>query len=435
MKNQDNTRRDFLKTSALAVAGTAVLTSGVYAAGEDTIKVGVVGCGGRGSGAAENVLSAAKGVKVVAVGDYFQNKADALRARVSKFAKNRDIQELGNSVDLPQERCFSGLDAYKKVIASDVNYIILATPPGFRPMHLQAAVDAGKHVFTEKPVATDAPGIRQVLNVYELATQKKLNIAAGTQRRHEKGYLELMKRVREDKVIGDIRTARCYWNGGFIWFRPRKDGMSDLDYRINNWYHFGWLCGDHIAEQHVHNIDVVNWALGAHPIKAVAMGGRVREYSDPNVHGNIFNFFSVDFEYPEGIHVHSMCRQINGCDRNVSETLVGSKGETFTKSGQYKINGENLLSRKEAQAATNPYVQEHTDLIEAIRTGNNLNELKNVAESTMSSLLGRMSAYTGKPLTWDQAINSKQELIPKDLSPEMTLQTLPLAVPGKTEFI
>src|SRR5262249_28313145 len=310
-----------LKATAATAAGLA-LAGGVYAAGNDTIKVGVVGAGGRAAGAADNVMHAAKGVEIVAVGDYFRHKAIGL----------------GKRHGVPEERCFGGLDAYKPVINTNGrNYAILATSPGFRPAHLQAAVDAGKHIFTEKPVGVDGPGIRKVLDAYEAAQKKGLCIVAGTQRRHQHGYLETMKRI-QDGAIGDIVAARAYWNGGNIWFRARKPGMSDLDYQIENWYPFMWVCGDHIVEPDVHNLDGINWATGQHPVRAVGMGGRVRPYADPNVDGNIFNFFAIDYEYPGGMHMLSMCRQVDGTEGNISEALVGTKGTCQVN--EYKINGQ-----------------------------------------------------------------------------------------------
>ena len=430
-------RRRFIQaTGALAATGLAAkldVAQAAFAAGKDTIKVGVIGCGGRGSGAAENVLHAAKGVEIVALADYFQHKADRLRQRLNRFIESdAKAKQLGNRVNVPKERCFSGLDGYEKVISiPDINYIILATSPGFRPIHLQAAVAAGKNVFTEKPVAVDGPGIRTCLEVYEQANQKGVAIAAGTQRRHQYGYIETIKRIH-DGAIGDIVNARCYWNGGFIWFRKRQPGMSDLDYQIHNWYHFCWLCGDHIVEQHVHNLDVVNWAMQSHPIRAVGMGGRVRPYSDPNVDGNIFNFFAVDLEYPNGVHVLSMCRQISNCANSVSEALVGTKGTCQVNA--YTINGKPAVDRRAARRAPNPYVQEHTDLIESIRTGQPINELRNVAESTLTAILGRTAAYTGKAITWEQVLNSRQKLMPDQLSRDVSLPVRPLPIQARTRF-
>lgn len=440
-------RREFLTTAAAGVAAASslmALNSVVHAQGSDAIRVGVIGCGGRGQGASKNVLMSAKGVEIIAIGDYArkddQRGVEPARKFLIDFAKNDEtVKSLGNKVDLPEERCYVGLDAYQKVINTPgVNYVILATPPGFRPIHLKAAVDAGKNIFTEKPVAVDGPGIRTCFKLYEEAGKRGLAIVAGTQRRHQLGYLETMKQIH-DGAIGDIVGARCFWNQGNIWFRPRRPGMSDLDYQVHNWYHFGYLCGDHIAEQHVHNLDVVNWAIGKPPVQALGMGGRVRPYSDPQVDGNIFNFFAIDFEYPEGVHVLSMCRQVEGSDANFkgvsgqSEALVGTKGTSQVNA--YQINGKPVISREKAREATDPYVQEHTDLIASIRAGKPLNELKNVTESTLTALMGRMAAYTGRAITWDQALNSQQVLMPENLSADSLPPVLPLAVPGKTKFI
>ncbi|HKB37019.1 MAG TPA: Gfo/Idh/MocA family oxidoreductase [Gemmataceae bacterium] len=447
-KNQPS-RRQFLKTSTAAATATLLATGGVYAAGGDTIKVGLIGCGGRGKGAGENVLQSAKGVEIVAIGDYFEKDEDRgvepAREFLLSLNDNARVKELGNKVDLPKDRCHVGLDAYEKVIATPgVNYIILATSPGFRPLHIAAAIEAGKNVFTEKPVGVDGPGIRRVLEAEKESRTKKLGIGAGTQRRHQTGYLETMKRIH-DGAIGDIVNARCYWNGGNIWFRPRQDGMTDLDYQIHNWYHFGWLCGDHIVEQHVHNIDVVQWALGnKHPVRALGMGGRVRPYKNPNVDGNIYNFFAIDFEYPNNVHVLSMCRQVNGTDGStdprhvsgISEALVGTKGMCMTADRrEYRIIGGDKEWAFRPDKDNAPYVQEHTDLIESIRKGEPINELKNVAESTLTAIMGRMAAYTGKAVTWDRALDSKLETMPPKLDRNMKLEATRLAVPGKTPLV
>jgi predicted dehydrogenase len=419
-------RRDFLKAGA-AVAAATMLPTGAYAAGSDTIKVGVIGCGGRGSGAAENVLHSAKNVEIVAVGDVFKGQATGLRDRLGNFAKeDKKCNALGNKVSIG-ENVFDGLEAYKKVISTpDVNYIILATPPGFRPIHLTAAVAAGKNIFTEKPVAVDGPGIRAVMAAHESALKQKLGIAAGTQRRHQAGYIETMKKVHGGD-IGEIVGGRGYWNQGILWQRERTKEMSDLHYQIHNWYNFAWLCGDHIVEQHVHNIDVLNWGAKAHPEKAVGMGYRTR--TDPR-YGHIYDFFAIDFEYPKGVHMLSMCRQIDNCANSVSEALVGTKGTCIPSS--YTINGKRAISRAQEAKAVDPYVQEHTDLIESIRKSEPINELKQVAESTLSAIMGRMSAYTGEQVTWKQALESKEELMPKNLSWDMKLSTPEVPQPGKT---
>jgi predicted dehydrogenase len=426
------TRRDFLKAGTAVAAGTALAANlsvlgRAHAAGSDEIRVGLIGCGGRGTGAADNVLHSARGVRIVAIGDVFRDNALGCRRRILDVAAEDKVRQLGNSVDLPENRCFDGLDAYEKVLAQDVNYIILATPPGFRPLHLAAAVAAGKNIFTEKPVGVDGPGIRKVLEAYEEAGKKGLAVGAGTQRRHQTGYLETIKRIH-DGALGEIHTARCYWNQGDIWFRERKEGMADAEYQIYNWYHFVWLCGDHICEQHVHNLDVVNWALNAHPTRAHGMGGRAaRPTGDPNVVGQIYDHFAVEYEYPSGARSFSYCRQINGCENNVSEALTGTQGHCQVNA--YNINGKSVAPRRRGN---DPYVQEHTDLIESIRGGKPLNELKNVAESTLTAILGRMACYTGKAVTWEQALNAQHELMPDRLSLKMSLPAAPVAIPGRT---
>ena len=440
-----SSRRDFLKTTTIAAAGTAVaanlsILSNAHAAGSDTIKVGVIGCGGRGSGAADNVLHAAPNVKIVALGDVFKFRKDHLRKHLRDLAsRDETVKKLGNSVDLPDERCFVGLDAYQRVLDAGINYVILATPPAFRPVHLEAAVAAGKNIFTEKPVGVDGPGIRKVLAVYADALRKGLGIGAGTQRHHQLGYVETMKRIH-DGAIGDLVAARCYWNQANIWFRSRRELIdqgikaTELAYQLHNWYHFGWLSGDHICEQHVHNLDVVNWALNAHPVRAVGMGGRAaRPSGDPAEVGNIFDFFAVDYQYPRGVHVLSQCRQIDHCENSVSEALAGTKG--MCQCNAYTINGTRMITREQDEASIDPYVQEHTDLIESIRSGKPYNELKNVAESTLTAIMGRMSAYTGKAVSWEQALHSKADTMPEKLSWDMSIQVPPVAVPGKTPLV
>jgi len=435
MANSQPTRRDFIKTSTVAAAGAALaanlMPSNLYAAGDDEIKVGLIGCGGRGTGAIDNVLHSARNVRIVSLADAFQDRADSCEKRANELGQQKEVTDLGNKVDV-KGRVFVGLNAYEDLLKTDCNYVMLATPPGFRPIHLAAAVAAGKNVFTEKPVAVDGPGIRSVLDTYEKANEKKLAIVAGTQRRHQLGYLETIKQLH-DGAIGDIVAGRCYWNMEVLWCKPREKQWSDLEYQMRNWYNFTWICGDHIVEQHVHNLDVINWVIGKTPISAAGMGGRQRSVPNPQDFGNIFDHFAVDYEYPGGVHVLSECRQINGCWNSVSEAVVGTKG--MCQVNDYKINGTRILSRDQDKRAVDPYIQEHSDLIASIRSSKPLNELKTVAESTMTAILGRMTTYTGEHLTWDKAINSKEELMPKDLGWKMTLAEPPVAVPGKTKFI
>jgi predicted dehydrogenase len=333
------------------------------------------------------------------------------------------------------ERSFVGLDAFEKVIATDADYIILATPPGFRPEHLKAAVAAGKNVFTEKPLAVDGPGIRSVLETYEQAKAKNLAIVGGTQRRHGNGYIETMKRVH-DGAIGELQAARCYWNQGALWNKPRQPEWSDLEWQMRNWLYFTWLSGDHIVEQHIHNLDVMNWAMDAHPVKALGLGGR-QVRTGPEW-GHIFDHFSVDYEYPNGAHLLSMCRQIPGTEGRVGEDLQGTLGACATSQDakRYVITGKNAWRLDPEQVVVDPYVQEHTDLIASIRAGQPLNELKTVAESTLTAIMGRMSAYTGQSVTWEQALGSKLALVPA--SGQLAwgpMPVPPVAEPGKTELV
>lgn len=425
MSSSDNntSRRDFLKKSSAAVG--AAVTAGlpaVHAAGSDEIRVAVIGCGGRGTGAASNVLDSAPGVRIVALADTFKDRVDAARERLKKYGEKGTVSD---------DRCYVGIDAYEKAVNGDANYVILASPPGFRPQHLKAAVAAGKHIFTEKPVAVDGPGIRTVLGVYEEAKARGLGVGAGTQRRHQIGYREIMKRVH-DGAIGEIVAARCYWNQGFLWQKPRQADWTDLEYQIRNWLYYTWLSGDHIVEQHVHNLDVVNWATKSHPIRATGMGGRqVRTGAE---YGHIFDHFAVDLEYPGDLHVMSMCRQIQGCEQNVSEALVGNKGNVATAAGkQYILTGASPWSF-DVKKDNNPYVTEHTNLIESIRAGKPFNELKNVAESTLTAIMGRMSTYTGKAITWEQALNSQESLVPTQLA-WGPMPTPAVAIPGSTKLV
>jgi predicted dehydrogenase len=425
-QTNDTTRRGFLQAGTTAAVTSALFATGAHAAGGDEVRVGIIGCGGRGTGAGHDVLRAAEGVKIVALGDAFEDRLNGCRRTLEGVVRDGDVMK-GNSVDV-EGRCFVGLNAYKSVIETGANYIILATPPGFRHLHIDAAVKAGKNVFTEKPVAVDGPGVRLVLEAYELARKKKLGIAAGTQRRHQSGYLEVMKRIHGGE-IGEFAGGACYWMQGILWSNPRKKEWTDLQYQMRNWYNFTWLCGDHIVEQHVHNIDIMNWAAQAHPERAIGTGFRTR--TDPD-YGHIYDFFAVDYIYPNGAHVVSMCRQISRCYDSVSEEVNGTKGNARTRDrSRYDVNGKRVFDPRKDNK---PYIQEHTDLIESIRKGEPINELKNVAESTLTAIMGRMSAYTGQSITWEQALNSKQVLMPEGLSWDMKLPEPAVAVPGKTKF-
>jgi predicted dehydrogenase len=413
-------RREFCKTAAAAsVAAVMPAGFGVFAAGSDAIKVGVIGCGGRGTGAALDCLNADPAVEIVAMGDLVPDRiANSLKTLTGKF---------GDRVKVPASRQFTGFDNYQGVCSvPEVNYVITAAPPGFRPIHLKAIVGAGKNVFMEKPVAVDPVGVRSVIASSELAAQKGLAIVSGTQRRHQTSYLELMKRVH-DGQIGDIVAAQCYWNMGDLWVRKRETGMSEMEWQCRNWLYFTWLSGDHIVEQHVHNIDVVNWAIGTMPKSVLGMGGRQVRVAPE--YGNIFDHFAVEFEYDNGVRVASMCRQTKGCADRVEERIVGTKGVAM---GSGEIRGEKPWKFEEKER--NPYVLEHVDLIASIRSGKPLNEGKRIAESTLCAIIGRMSAYTGRAISWEWAMNSST----LDLSPAKyefgPNPVHPVAIPGTTSL-
>jgi predicted dehydrogenase len=418
------TRRDFIRTASAASVATLAASfpgsGGLFAAGSDTIRIGIIGAGGRGTGAAIDAVNSSPGVEIVAVYDAFQDRVDkslqTLREKVPAAVK------------VKPEHCFTGLDGYKKLLAiKDINYIVTAAPPGFRPLHLEAAVEAGKNVFMEKPVAVDPAGVRSVIASSARAAEKGLAIVAGTQRRHQKRYLETMRRIH-DGAIGEVVGGQCYWNQGDLWVIKKTPEMSEMEWQCRNWLYFSWTSGDHIVEQHVHNIDVVNWAFGAMPVKVMAMGGR--EVRTAPEYGNIFDHFAVEFEYPNGARVMSMCRQTPGCADRVEEKIVGTKGHAF---GYGEISGPDAWKFEGDEP--NPYVVEHTDLIASIRAGKPLNEGQRIAESTMCAIMGRMSAYTGRALSWDWAMKaSKLDLFPARL--EFGPNPVdPVAVPGVTPLV
>ena len=423
-KQDTISRRDFLKGSAAsaAIVGASAmgLTTGAWAAGSDVMRVGVIGCGGRGTGAALDCLNADPGTKIVALGDLFKDRVDGC------FNRLTGDEKLKERIDITPDRCFTGFDNYEKVIDCDVDMVIMAAPPGFRPAHVKYAVEKGKHIFMEKPVAVDAPGVRMILEAGELATQKKLGIVAGTIKRHQAGYVETVKRIHEG-AVGDILVAQCYYNTGELWNHGRKPEWTDVEWQIRNWLYFTWLSGDHIVEQHVHNIDVINWALDAHPLKCVGLGGRQKR-TDP-AYGHIFDHFTVEYEYPNGARVMSMCRQNDGCCTNVSEWVTGAKG---TSNCCGMIRG--ATEWKYEGPSPSPYVQEHIDLITSIKDGKPLNEARQIAESSLTAIMGRMSAYTGQEITWEQAMNSQENLMPAKLE-FGPMPVAPVAVPGRTPFV
>jgi len=429
------TRRDFLKTSA---AASAAALAGGCAMGDrreapgvlhaahrlERIRVGLIGCGGRGRDAALDALKADDNTVVTALGDLFQDRLDEGRKWLTEEAGKAGKAE---RVQVTDDHCFVGWDAYQNVINAGVHLVILATPPHFRPQHLHAAISTGKHVFMEKPVAVDPVGARSVIASSDLAARKGLAIVAGTQRRHDPAYVETMKRIQEG-WIGDVVAGQCYWNQGPLWVKKREPGWSDMEWQCRNWLYFTWLSGDHIVEQHVHNLDVMNWALGGPPLKCVGMGGRQSRTAEE--YGNIWDHFACEFEYANGARVLSMCRQVQGASERISERVVGTRGVAnpdgvIEGRRKYKYEGQRV----------NPYVQEHRDLIASIRSGRPLNEGRRIAESTLTAIMGRISAYTGREVQWSWVMNSSA----LDLTPPKyefgDLAIEPVAVPGQTKLV
>jgi myo-inositol 2-dehydrogenase/D-chiro-inositol 1-dehydrogenase len=373
------------------------------------LKAGIIGCGGRGSGAAINFLNAGPNLQITALGDTFKDRVDSTRERIKKD-KDQEV---------PAENCFFGFDAFQKVIDSGVDIVILATPPFFRPEHLAAAVAARKHIFAEKPVCVDPVGARSVMATAEKAKELGLTIVTGTQRRHERDYVAAYSHVKAGN-IGDVVGGNVYWNQSKLWHRENNPKWSEMEWMIRDWVNWCWLSGDHIVEQHLHNIDVMNWFTGSHPIKAVGMGSRLRR-----INGDQYDNFSVDYLFENGMHFASMCRQINGCANNVSERIQGTKGAVISSPRNVSIKdlaGNEIWKYtypldEEGKPAPgkmlDPYVQEHIDMVTAIRNEKPFNELENTAISTMTGIMGRISAYTGKETTWDEMMNSDLKLGPK----------------------
>lgn len=422
-------RRKFLQASSAVAAGAGLAASlgwarGAHAAGDDAIRVGLVGCGGRGTGAANQALHVEGNIKLVAMGDAFADQVE------SSLANLLQVGEIKDKIDVPSERRFAGFDAYQQVIDSGVDLVILATPPGFRPQHLAACIAAGKHVFAEKPVAVDAPGVRSVLKTAAEAKAKKLALGIGLQRHHQNDYLETMKRLH-DGAIGDVHTLRVYWNGAGVWVRERKEGQTEMEYQMRNWYYFNWLSGDHIVEQHIHNLDVGNWLKGAYPVRAQGMGGReVRRGPDT---GEIFDHHAVEFEYADGSRMFSYCRHIPNCWDSVSEHAQGTKGHADISGAQIVATGGEKWRYRGPR--NNPYQTEHDDLFASIRAGNPINEGEFGAYATMTSIMGRMATYSGKMITWEDALHSELNLSPTEFAWNATPPVPAVAVPGVTRTV
>lgn len=416
-------RRAFLKNSA-AAAGAALASrlafpGGAHAAGGDTLKIGLIGCGGRGSGAALNALAADQNVKLWAMGDTF---ADRLQSSLANLK-----QEAGEKVDVPEDRCFVGFDAYQHVIDSGVDVVILATPPHFRPRHLAAAVAAGKHTFVEKPVAVDAPGVRAVLATVEEAKKKNLSLVSGLCWRYDHGMRETFARVH-DGAIGDIVAMQVNYLANGLWLHPRKPEWSDMEWQIRNWLYFTWLSGDHNVEQHVHSLDKAAWAMKeTPPLRATGLGGR-QVRTGPE-YGHIFDHHAVIYEYPNEVKLFAFTRQQNGCASDVNDYFMGTKGTCDVM--KHAIVGENKWRYRGPKR--NMYQVEHDELFASIRSGNPRNDGHYMTYSTMLAIMGRMATYTGQTITWDQAMNSQEDLTP----PKYEWGDLPVAqvaMPGITSF-
>ncbi len=446
MNNQTNkkkgsvSRRSFVKTTSLATGG--ILTSSIpFEAMAQTgkvekLKLAVIGCGGRGTGATVQALTADPDVELVAMADAFK---DRLEGSLSAIQEHFDGER---KINVKEKNRFVGFDAYKKAIdLADV--VVLATPPGFRPLHFEYAISNDKHVFMEKPVATDPAGVRRVLKAAKEAKDKKLNVVVGLQRHYQKKYNTLYDQVKQG-AIGKIVSGQVYWNGGGVWVRPRQEGQSELEYQMRNWYYFNWLCGDHILEQHIHNIDVANWFIGEYPTMAQGMGGReVRTGKD---HGEIFDHHFVEYTYPSGAVISSQCRHQKGCHNRVDEAFHGSAGSTVISKGIITdLQGNekfNYSKLNEGQHDPNPYQVEHDRLFAAIRTKSELlADAENGAKSTLAAIMGRMATYSGDIITWEQALNSPLQLVPDNMDWNSTAPTLPDAdgnykvpVPGITKY-
>jgi myo-inositol 2-dehydrogenase/D-chiro-inositol 1-dehydrogenase len=439
--NKDLSRRGFISNTAMATIGTlgaAGLLNSCSGAGTrkkkiklpvllneapdgKVLKAGLIGCGGRGTGAAINFLDAGPNLQITALGDVFQDRIDKCRAELKK-QKN---------VDIPDEKCFLGFDAYEKVMDSGIDLVLLCTPPHFRPAHVEAAVKAGKHIFMEKPCAVDPVGARSVMVSAERAKQKELCIVSGTIRRVQKDFMETQRRVTNGE-IGEIVSAHIIRNGGSLWVIKRQPGMSDMEYMLRNWANFCWLSGDHITEQFIHEIDVMNWYIGKNPVKAIGWGGRQRR-----VTGDQYDFFSIEYVYDNGMQTHCAARQITGCSNMTHQLITGTNGFANAKGTIYNLKGEELWKYPYPEEGStdltwkvkDPFVQEHINLVTAIRTGTYLSDAIAQVNSTLITIMGRISAYTGKDVTWDEVMNSDLYLGPKTYAFGPVVPAIPETIP------
>jgi len=453
MKNHTDknvSRRQFIKKSGIGVATTAAAINApfiitAHAAPDNPINIGLIGCGGRGTGAAldavnaatssvypetgyhtenakDGTSAAAKNVRIVAMADVFEDRLEASRMQLNKVG-----------MEVKKENCFVGFDAYKELLnIPEINYVILATPPHFRPMHLRATVEAGKHAFIEKPAAVDSAGVRSIMESGKIAAQKGLTIGAGTQRRRDNAFRELITRIH-DGGIGDIKSGVTRWMGGEIWYIDPQDGWSEMEKQLRNWNYYKWLSGDIIVEQCIHSLDLVNWVLQSHPISAVGLGGR-QVRTDPHRYGNVYDHFSVQYEYPNDITIFCLDRQINGCQNFVDDEFIGVDGRasfSYRKTGITSKNGNSWRFRGDRN---NPYQVEHNEFIESIRIGKPINEAQQVAESTLTAIMGRETVYSGQMVEWDAALNADQDFT-LDSYEFGDLPVHPVPMPGKYRFV
>jgi predicted dehydrogenase len=432
-------RRDFVKQGSMlagAIAAAPIISRANFFSGsDDVIKVAVIGCGGRGTGAAVQALLSKQNVKIVAMADAFKDRLDECYKNVVGELANAGPGTKG-TLDVPEERKFVGFDGYLKAIPlADV--VILATPPGFRPIHFEEAVKQGKHIFMEKPVATDPAGVQRVLAAAKIAKQKKLNVVVGLQRHYQDSYRALF--AKKD-MIGDITSMQAWWNNDGVWTRPRKAGQTEMEYQMRNWYYFVWLCGDHITEQHIHNLDVINWFKNGYPVKAQGFGGRqVRKSKE---HGEIFDHHYVEFHYADGSILNSQCRHMPGTSSKVDELLVGTKGKIYCDAARITDLRGKTIFQFDKSKERNPYQTEHDELFAAIAKGEyKYADAENGAYSTMTSILGRMATYSGQIIDWDKAINSGLNLHPSVYAFDAAAPVnpgpdgfYPVPVPGVTKY-
>ncbi|HEY9049724.1 MAG TPA: Gfo/Idh/MocA family oxidoreductase [Ohtaekwangia sp.] len=442
MKSKDNStisRRDFVKNSAIATGGLMAMpfmsNAGYFNSVDDTIKVALIGCGGRGTGAAMQALLTKQNVKLVAMADAFRDRLDECYNALTD--ENSEEGNVKAKVTVTEDTKFVGFDAYKKAIPlADV--VILTTPPGFRPIHFTEAIKQNKHVFMEKPVATDPAGVQKVLAAAAEAKSKKLNVVVGLQRHYQNSYRELYKRL-QDGMIGEITSAQAWWNNDGVWVKMRQPGQTEMEYQMRNWYYFNWLCGDHINEQHIHNIDVVNWFKGGYPVKAQGMGGR--QVRTGKEYGEIFDHHYVEFQYADGSILNSQCRHIKGTYAKVDEYFVGTKGTIKCGAGEIASKGK-VLYKYDKKGENNPYQTEHDELFAAIAKGEyKFADAENGAKATLTSIMGRMATYTGEVMEWDKVLKSNISIMPTTFAwdAETPIKPdangfYPIAVPGVTKF-